>query len=256
MSRSVKTTDCRLMFFGDMWISVLPLLVALSLLQGPDYTTATHDWLDYKYGRQDSAELHDKKHFCSWKCLLFTLQWPGAFCQSLDEETPCRVPVSVTSWTIHGLWPVKAFRCCRCWPMFPSDVQELEAELTEHWPSLLQTQPSFHFWLLEDAGITPTCERPYKVAEVRQVLAPHLGDRLEIQCVTDDQDRELWFQVKIPLSHNLTAGCDHRGDGDADWDVTSGRGAGRNVSDRHPCPPRGVFYYVPIVPQRPRRPCG
>ncbi|XP_078103276.1 ribonuclease T2-like [Sander vitreus] len=277
-----------------MWSSVLPLLVALSLLQLPDYTAATQDWQDYKYGRQDSkTELHDKKHFCTWKCLLFTLQWPGAFCQSLDEETLCRIPPSINSWTIHGLWPVRAFRCCKCWPMFQSDVQELEAELTEHWPSLLQTQPSFHFWrdewekhgvcaacvegmnsplryfqiclklrghfdihkLLEDAGITPSCERPYKVAEVRQVLAPHLGDKHEIQCVTDDKDRELWFQVKIPLSQNLTTGCDHHSD--ADWDVASGRRAGRrNVSDRHPCPPQGAFYYVPIDHQRPRRPCG
>ncbi|KAF1393352.1 hypothetical protein PFLUV_G00014580 [Perca fluviatilis] len=186
---------------AEMWSSVLPLLVALSLLQLPDYTAAaTQDRQDYKYGHQDSAELHDKKHFCSWKCLLFTLQWPGAFCQSLDEETLCRIPPSINSWTIHGLWPVRAFRCCKCWPMFQSDVQELEAELTEHWPSLLQTQPSFHFWreewekhgacaacvegmnsplryfqiclklrghfdiykLLQDAGITPTCDRPYK----------------------------------------------------------------------------------------------
>uniref|UniRef100_A0A8D0CQA2 Uncharacterized protein n=1 Tax=Sander lucioperca TaxID=283035 RepID=A0A8D0CQA2_SANLU len=225
-----------------MWSSVLPLLVALSLLQLPDYTAATQDWQDYKYGRQDSAELHDKKHFCSWKCLLFTLQWPGAFCQSLDEETLCRIPPSINSWTIH--------------------------DLTEHWPSLLQTQPSFHFWrdewekhgvcaacvegmnsplryfqiclklrghfdihkLLEDAGITPSCERLYK-------------------------DRELWFQVKIPLSHNLTTGCDHHGD--ADWDVASGRSKGRrNISDRHPCPPQGAFYYVPIDHEQPRRPCG
>ncbi|TDH15427.1 hypothetical protein EPR50_G00031200 [Perca flavescens] len=275
--------------------SVLPLLVTLSLLQLPDYTAAaTQDWQDYKHGHQDAAELHDKKPFCSWKCLLFTLQWPGAFCQSLDEETLCRIPPSINSWTIHGLWPVRAFRCCKCWPMFQSDVQELEAELTEHWPSLLQTQPSFHFWreewekhgvcaacvegmnsplryfqiclklrghfdiykLLEGAGITPTCDHPYKVAEVRQVLAPHLGDKHEIQCVTDDKDRELWFQVKIPLSHNLTVGCDHHGHGHADWDVASGRGAGRNVSDRHPCPPQGSFYYVPIDPQRPRQPCG
>lgn len=28
-----------------------------------------------------------------------------------------------------------------------------------------------------------------QVAEVHQALAPHLGDRLEIQCVTDDQVR-------------------------------------------------------------------
>ncbi|KAF3848186.1 hypothetical protein F7725_021214 [Dissostichus mawsoni] len=88
--------------------SVLPLLVTLSpalLLLLPDYTnTQEEHWKDYKYGRQQDSELPDKKEFCSWKCLLFTLQWPGAFCQ------------------------------------------ELEAELNEHWPSLLKSQSSFHFW--------------------------------------------------------------------------------------------------------------
>ncbi|KAM9359065.1 ribonuclease T2-like isoform 3-T3 [Symphorus nematophorus] len=211
-----------------MWCSVLPLLLslgpaALVLLQLPDYSDSTQEehWQDYKYGPYSSGE----KPFCSWKCLLFTLQWPGAFCQSLDRETLCRIPRSVNNWTIHGLWPQRAMTCCNCWPMFHSDVQELEAELNEYWPSLLKTRSSFHFWreewekhgvcaacveglnsplryfqiclklrgqfdiqkLLEDAGITPSCDRLYKVAEVHEVLAPHLGDKLEIQCVTDDQ---------------------------------------------------------------------
>ncbi|XP_075938865.1 ribonuclease T2-like isoform X1 [Anarhichas minor] len=277
----------------EMWSSVLPLLVAVSpallfLLQLPDYTTQEEGlWQDYKHGRHGS-ELPDKKHFCSWKCLLFTLQWPGAFCQSLDEETLCTIPPSINNWTIHGLWPLKAWSCCTCWPMFESDVQELDAELKEHWPSLLRTQPSFHFWrqewekhgvcaacvegmnsplryfqiclklrgqfdiqrLLEDAGITPSCERPYKLVEVHQVLAPHLGNKHEIQCVTDEKDREVWFQVKIPLSHNLTVGCDHH-------DVDDGNLAPpRNSSRGHPCPPQVPFYYFPIDHQDPQRPCG
>ncbi|XP_049431768.1 ribonuclease T2-like isoform X2 [Epinephelus fuscoguttatus] len=280
-----------------VWSSALPLLVSLSpavlfLLQLPDYTaTQEGHWQDYKYGHHGS-ELHNSKRFCTWKCVLFTLQWPGAFCQSLDQETLCMIPPSVNNWTIHGLWPFKVFHCCNCWPMFQSDVQELEAELTEHWPSLLKTKPSFHFWreewekhgvcaacvegmnspmryfqiclklrqqfdihkMLEDAGITPSCERPYKVAEVHQVLAPHLGDKHEIQCVTDDQDREVWFQVKIPLSRNLTVGCDHQGD--AERDPALGSGSGRNRSHGHPCPSRVPFYYFPIDHQQPQRPCG
>ncbi|XP_029284309.1 ribonuclease T2-like isoform X2 [Cottoperca gobio] len=207
-----------------MWRSLLPLLVSLSpalllLLQLPDYTTTQEaHWQDYKYGHQLG-----KKNFCTWKCLLFTLQWPGAFCQSLDDPSLCTIPPDVNNWTIHGLWPVQVMNCCNCWPMFESDVQDLQAELTEHWPSLLKTQPCFHFWrdewqkhgvcaacvegmnsplryfqiclklrrqfdihtLLEDAGVTPSCERSYKLVEVRQVLAEHFGDKLQIQCVTD-----------------------------------------------------------------------
>uniref|UniRef100_A0A3B4ZXU7 Ribonuclease T2-like n=1 Tax=Stegastes partitus TaxID=144197 RepID=A0A3B4ZXU7_9TELE len=205
-----------------MCCSLLPLLVALSpalllLLQRPD--VADGHWEDYKYGRQGA------EHHCTWKCVLFTLQWPGGFCQSLNNESLCRIPQNVNNWTIHGLWPLKSKDCCDCWPMFHSDVQELEAELTEHWPSLLKTKSSFQFWreewrkhgacaacveglnsplryfqiclklrhqfdihrLLDDAGITPSCDRPYKVEEVHGVLAPHLGDKLEIQCVTDDK---------------------------------------------------------------------
>uniref|UniRef100_A0AAQ4S953 Ribonuclease T2, like n=1 Tax=Gasterosteus aculeatus aculeatus TaxID=481459 RepID=A0AAQ4S953_GASAC len=213
-----------------MWRTALPLLVGLSpavvfLLQLPDYTaTQEGPWQDYKHGRQ-GLDSPGKKPFCSWKCLLFTLQWPGAFCQSLDKETLCKIPPSINNWTIHGLWPQKVGRCCSCWPMFQSDVQELDPELNQHWPSLLKTQPSFHFWkqewekhgvcaacvegmnsplryfqislklrgqfdiqrLLQEAGINPSCERPYKLEEVHPVLAPHLGDKHEVQCVTGDQ---------------------------------------------------------------------
>ncbi|KAI3353822.1 hypothetical protein L3Q82_004850 [Scortum barcoo] len=191
-----------------MWRSVLPLLLCLSpaglfLLQLPG-CTATR-WEDYKYGRQGS-ELRDKKDFCTWKCLIFTLQWPGGFCQSLNKETLCKIPESINNWTIHGLW------------------------------------------LLEDASITPSCERPYKIAEVRQVLTPHLGEKYEIQCVRDDKDREVWFQVKVLLSRNLTVGCDHHGN-------TEGE-PGRSPSPGHPCPPEVPFYYFPIDHQQPEKPCG
>ncbi|XP_026168228.1 ribonuclease T2-like [Mastacembelus armatus] len=262
------------------------LLLGLLLLQLSGITAAHQGhWEDYKYGHQGS-EVLDKKPLCSWKCLLFTLQWPGGFCQSLNKDTECVIPQSINTWTIHGLWPLRVLSCCSCWPMFRSDVQEMEAELTEHWPSLVKTRSSFHFWLdewhkhgacaacvegmnsplryfqiclklrgqfnirrlLEDAGITPSCERLYKVVEVHRVLAPHLGDKHEIQCVTDDQGRQVWFQVKIPLSHNLTVGCDHHSGASS--------GPGWNGSPGHPCPPEVPFYYYPIDHQQPLQPCG
>ncbi|GAA6231287.1 ribonuclease Oy-like isoform X1 [Lates japonicus] len=177
--------------------------------------------------------------------------------------------------------------------MFQSDVQELEAELNEHWPSLITSKSSFHFWrdewnkhgvcaacvegmnsppryfqmclklrgqfdihkLLEDAGITPSCEQLYKVDEVRSVLAPLLGDKHEIQCVTDDKEREVWFQLKIPLSHNLTLGCEYHDD--TDWDMASSfKPKPSPTHHGHPCPPEVPFYYFPIDHQQPQRPCG
>ncbi|XP_037534266.1 ribonuclease T2-like [Nematolebias whitei] len=273
-----------------MSCSVLPLLLALSpvlsflLLPG---VSASQEvlWENYKHGRL-SSELLDE-HNCNWKCLMFTLQWPGGFCQSLSNETYCKVPPNINDWTIHGLWPDGAQRCCSCWQMFQSDVQELKQNLTEYWPSLLKSRSSFQFWKeewnkhgvcaacvegfnsplkyfqvclklrqhfdiyswLEAAGITPSCERLYKVVEVNDVLAPHLGDKHEIQCVKDQKSREVLYQVKVRLTQNLTFGCDHHGN-------TAGSGPEPLPSTGHPCPPDVPFYYLPINPQQPWRPCS
>ncbi|XP_028275621.1 ribonuclease T2-like [Parambassis ranga] len=275
-----------------MCCSVLPLLVSLSpaflfLLHLHDVTTTQGGpWEDYKHGRQ-GLEMHEKGHYCVWSCLLFTLQWPGGFCQSLYNESLCRIPPSIDDWTIHGLWPLRAMSCCDCWPIFHSDVQDLEAELDEHWPSLLKTKSSFQFWkeewkkhgacaacveglnsplryfqiclklrgrfdihrLLEEAGVTPSCQTSYKAEEVKGILAPHLGDRHQLQCATDHKDREVWFQLKIHLSRNLTVGCNHHGD------PASGSDPGPGLSV-HTCPPNASLYYFPINHQQPWRPCG
>ncbi|XP_058489575.1 ribonuclease T2-like [Solea solea] len=266
---------------------VLPLLLSFFLLQV--LVSATH-WEDYKYGHQD-LEPHNKTSYCTWKCLLFTLQWPGGFCQSLNNKTACRIPQSISNWTIHGLWPVRAKHCCSCWPMFHSDVQELEAELNEQWPSFVKTKSSFHFWrdewkkhgvcagcvegmnsphryfqiclklrgrfniykILEDGGIVPSCERPYKVEEVQSILAPHLGKIHEIQCVTDSKEREVWFQVKVPLAQNLTLGC--HDDTEKDHGTGAGASPGWIPSPGHPCPPQLPFYYFPINYKQPQQPC-
>ncbi|XP_047248543.1 ribonuclease T2-like isoform X2 [Girardinichthys multiradiatus] len=279
----------------EMSCTVLPLLVTLSpalfFLLLRDVSVTQGLWEDYKYGRHSSELLH-QEHNCSWTCMLFTLQWPGGFCQSLYKETQCKIPQNISSWTIHGLWPLHAQWCCSCWPFFHSDVQELKEELTEYWPSLLKTKSSFHFWkeewikhgscaacvegfnsplryfqiclklrhqfdiykLLEDAGITPSCERLYKVAEVQKVLLPHIGEKHEVQCVQDQKDRQVLFQVKVRLSRNLTIGCDHHGDTNVDLAV--GLGPGQGPSTGHPCPPDVPFYYFPINHQEPWRPCG
>ncbi|XP_051934135.1 ribonuclease T2-like [Hippocampus zosterae] len=231
---------------------------------------------EYEPGDGDEA-------FCSWTCAIFTLQWPGGFCQSLDNASLCQIPQRVSTWMIHGLWPMNVRECCGCWPMFLSDVQELREALENRWPSLLKSRSGFHFWrdewekhgacaacveglnsplryfqtclklrqyfdlhkVLEGGGIRPSCDRTYKLTEVQDVLFPLVGDKCEIQCVKDEQEREVWFQVKILLSRNLTVGC-------------RGHGAERaaRASTGHPCPARGTFYFLPINHERPLRPCG
>nr|XP_061811924.1 ribonuclease T2-like [Nerophis lumbriciformis] len=233
-----------------------------------------------------SAESKNKQ-FCTWTCAIFTLQWPGAFCQSLDNTSLCKLPPEVNGWLIHGLWPQKTQTCCECWPMFASDVQEVRGTLEEKWPSLLKSRSSFVFWkdewrkhgtcaacveglnsplqyfqmclklrqrfdlqkALEDAGIKPSCQRLYKLAEVQEALFPLTGSKIEIQCIKDDQEREVWFQVKIQLSRNMSLGCDHFGD-------TNDIRSDRRRFWGHPCPAGEGLYYVPIDHQRPLRPCG
>ncbi|XP_077421290.1 ribonuclease T2-like [Vanacampus margaritifer] len=236
--------------------------------------------------RDPTAAAEDRNAtFCKWTCVVFTLQWPAGFCQSLDNASLCNIPEHVNTWTIHGLWPQKVQECCRCWPMFFSDVQELQDALEDSWPSLLKSRSSFHFWrdewekhgacaacaeglnsplryfqtclklrqrfdlhkALEDAGIKPSCDRPYKLSEVQNVLVPLVGDNCEIQCVNDAKEREVWFQVKINLSRNLTVGCHRHGDALA-WEPGHSQG--------HPCPAQGTFYFLPIDHRRPLQPCG
>lgn len=259
-------------------MAVLPLVAALLL----HVSVAPDQWdVDYKYGQRDYELLQQDPH-CDWKCMLFTLQWPGTFCQMLDNETLCKIPPNVNNWTIHGLWPVKVYSCCNCWPMFHSDIKDLEADLTLFWPSLLKTHSSFQFWrnewhkhgvcaacvegfnspqkyfqtcldlrarfdvqgLLEKAGITPSCNQTYKVEQVQRVVAPLFGTQYEIQCVSDEQGRELWFQLKVSLFRNLTTGCGHK-------DLTMGR----DPAPAHPCPRQAPLYYLPIDHRQPPRPC-
>ncbi|XP_019723536.1 ribonuclease T2-like isoform X1 [Hippocampus comes] len=259
-----------------MWRRLPPLLALLCAAA----TACGHD-------DRGDADKHDRgdadKAFCTWTCVIFTLQWPGGFCQSLDNASLCHIPEHVGTWIIHGLWPMKVQECCRCWPMFLSDVQELREALDERWPSLLKSRSSFHFWrdewekhgtcaacveglnsplryfqtclklrqhfdlhkALEGGGIRPSCDRTYKLAEVQDVLFPLIGGKCEIQCVKDDQEREVWFQVKILLSRNLTIGCHGH---DADRAPIASKG--------HPCPARGTFYFLPIDHRCPLQPCG
>ncbi|XP_023817607.1 ribonuclease Oy [Oryzias latipes] len=264
--------------------SVLPLLVTLSHALVILLPLVAMETQEEARGCRGASPPQTSEHDCAWRCIIFTLQWPGGFCASLYNQTLCRIPDTVTDWTIHGLWPLHAQRCCNCWPMFQSDVQELKDELVENWPSLLKTKSSFQFWeqewakhgacaacvegfnspqkyfqislklrkwfeiqrVLEDAGIAPSCERRYKVAEVQSILTPHVGDQYEIQCVLDHKDRQVWFQVKIRLSRDLTLGCPH---------PEAGSGPGSGPSPGHPCPPEVPFFYLPINHQKPERPC-
>lgn len=64
-------------------MAVLPLVAALLL----HVSVAPDQWdVDYKYGQRDYELLQQDPH-CDWKCMLFTLQWPGTFCQVSPPQT-------------------------------------------------------------------------------------------------------------------------------------------------------------------------
>ncbi|KAF3848185.1 hypothetical protein F7725_021213 [Dissostichus mawsoni] len=58
--------------------------------------------------------------------------------------------------------------------------------------------------LLEDAHISPSCDRPYKLSEVQQALVPRLGEKLQIQCVTDEKPEET--SCVLSLCHGVKPG--------------------------------------------------
>ncbi|XP_072318276.1 ribonuclease T2-like [Eucyclogobius newberryi] len=263
-----------------LWLPLVAALLLHSSLTGAQWDKDyKHDSWDYKDGGQDYK---DGGQCCGWKCMLFTLQWPGSFCQILYNETLCKIPPNVNDWTIHGLWPFKAHNCCHCWPMFHSDIKDLETNLTEFWPSFLKTRSDFQFWrsewlkhgvcaacveglnsplryfqtclqlrarfdvhsLLDKAGITPSCNTTYEVEQLRRVVAPLFGDHHEIQCFKDKQGRELWFQMKVSLSPNGTTGCKYS---DLRW--------APKPPVTHPCPPDVPLYYPPIDHSQPPKTC-
>ncbi|XP_055022711.1 ribonuclease T2-like [Boleophthalmus pectinirostris] len=210
---------------------LLPLVVALLL-----HTPLTAQW-DYKDGGQDYKDELDYKNLgqdykdggscCGWKCMLFTLQWPGSFCQILYNETLCKIPPNVNNWTIHGLWS-KHGVCASC-------VEELRSP-QKYFRTCLQLRERFNVHsLLEREGITPSNNKTYEVDQIREVVAPLFGDHHEIQCFQDKKGRELWFQMKVSLSPNGTSGCSPS---DLNW--------APEPPLTHPCPPDTPLYYPPI----------
>ncbi|KAM4628281.1 ribonuclease T2-like isoform 2-T3 [Polymixia lowei] len=226
--------------------SVLPLLVFLGTAALQQTDTWTRQ--EHKYGRQNN-ELNHNKDFCSWKCLKFTLQWPGGFCMELDAELSQQWPSLLHSKSSFHFWREEWHKhgaCAAC-------VEGMNSPLLYFHISLKLRQLFDFSKVLDEAGIRPSCTQPYKLAEVHSVLAPLLGDYHQIECVTDDKDREVWFQVKIPLSRNLTLGCEHRDL--LQEEPAAGLNPGRVVPAGHPCPPQVPLYYFPIDHQKPHQPC-
>ncbi|XP_053124263.1 ribonuclease T2-like [Hemicordylus capensis] len=214
---------------------------------------------------------------CPWKCIVFVQMWPGSFCVALGKRFECVMPKNASNWTIHGLWPSKLMDCCHYWSLFPSDLADLETELSLHWPTFIN-MTNFYFWAKEwqkhgtcagcvemlnspnkyfkaalflrtkynvdrafqRASIAPTCKHSYQLNTFVATLHPILGDQFELQCVTDVQGRQILVQIKVSLYSNFSSGC-----------FTGPY----NISPYKPCKPQSGVFYFPPSPENPRNPC-
>ncbi|XP_041092438.1 ribonuclease T2-like [Polyodon spathula] len=231
-------------------------------------------------------EDHPEK-FCAWECMTFTLMWPGAYCVGWTK-IQCKIPDYVKNWTIHGLWPmVKERTCCECWPIFHSDLVELEPQLSLLWPTLINKKSNYSFWKQEwhkhgacagcvegmngptkyfqtalklrslysidgalyAAGIHPSCNTSYQYGKLHSALAPGLGDLHVMQCVQDRKNRQVLVQVKIPMYKNFTLGCQRH---HPNLRQDSRKQA---TSPGHPCRYEEPIYYFPISRESPEHPC-
>ncbi|XP_078097161.1 ribonuclease T2-like [Mustelus asterias] len=183
------------------------------------------------------------KNSCHWKCLTFVQLWPGSFCMTFSTQQ-CRIPEHVDGWTIHGLWPGGKENCNRTWQLTHNDIDGLRDDLDQYWPSLLKTE-SFKFWKnewrkhgtcgacadsmscphkyfslvlelrtkfsidtsLAAAGIKPSCNYSYTLEQFQSAL-DYLGPQVRHQCYIHKK-RQILMQIKIPLSKDLSPGCQH-----------------------------------------------
>ncbi|XP_007246046.1 ribonuclease T2-like isoform X1 [Astyanax mexicanus] len=260
---------CKSSFF---WICFTAVLAGWVLTQCPESHWTT------------SSET-SSNHSCNWTCMIFTIQWPGSFCLSLENRNICRIPENIHNWTIHGLWPIRTYGCCFCWPVFQSHLQDLEPELSQLWPSLIKSKSNFSFWkdewfkhgtcaacvesmgspahyfrtslklrtlfdvdnALANTGIKPSCNISYKHEEIHAALGPFLGNNYVVQCVKDEKEREVWVQLKIYISKNITLGCQK--------EETLKFSRASNTSLGHPCPKNTTIFYFPLDREHPKQPC-
>ncbi|XP_072346407.1 ribonuclease T2-like [Scyliorhinus torazame] len=218
----------------------------------------------------------DMKDRCHWKCLIFAQLWPGSYCMTFTKF-PCRIPAQVDGWTIHGLWP-DGKRCCnRTWQLTREDIDSLQGDLNQYWPSLIKND-SFKFWKSEwykhgtcgtcadsmscpdkyfsralelrtkfsidkslaAAGIKPSCDYSYTYEHIQSALG-YLGTHVNLQCYIHKK-QQILMQIKIPLSKDLSAGC-HTDE--------------ENVSKSYnkPCTKKSEIYLYPFT-THPHNPCS
>ena len=103
-----------------------------------------------------SSRVIEKDHRSNeydWDHLIFTQQWPQSTCE-LEYATKrhtCKVPRTVKSWTVHGIWPTLGItegpqNCNASWGFDPLKIESILSELKVHWPNLYTDTEFTSFW--------------------------------------------------------------------------------------------------------------
>eukprot|EP00692_Jakoba_bahamiensis_P001703 EC685464.1.p1 GENE.EC685464.1~~EC685464.1.p1 ORF type:complete len:184 (+),score=47.14 EC685464.1:26-577(+) len=87
----------------------------------------------------------------SWDYLMLVARWPGTVC--MDHPSGCSIPSNVTTFNIHGMWPQRndgsyPADCDPSYPFRPSEILNLQPELTEYWTSFYGDS-QWDFWAHE-----------------------------------------------------------------------------------------------------------
>ncbi|XP_043918875.1 ribonuclease Oy-like [Protopterus annectens] len=234
-----------------------------------------------RLSQTEAMELNEgKKKNCSWTCLTFAQMWPGSFCMNLQHHLKCNIPDSVDTWTIHGLWPSHCEKCCTCWHLFKSDLEDLKPQLLKYWPTLIN-RSSFSFWetewtrhgtcaacnetmnspakyfgmglklwnsynidsLFSKAGIVPSCDQAYQLSNISSALKSVMGEDHELQCLRNSENQQFLVQIKVTLFKNFSSGCKKTQE-DSEFFYYK------------PCDYNKEVYFVPIDREKPEDPCS
>ncbi|CAH1791135.1 unnamed protein product [Owenia fusiformis] len=86
-----------------------------------------------------------------WDYMVFSQQWPQSVCIDNQKEHNCSIPLNVTSWTVHGVWPTHTGTlgpnyCNNSWHFDEEKLKPLEPMLKQYWPNLFTDTPMTDFW--------------------------------------------------------------------------------------------------------------
>jgi len=200
-----------------------------------------------------SVAAYGHRHDKEWKYMVFTQTWAPASCAQIEKQMHKHCIHSLTSnkWTIHGIWPnnddkTGPFFCNDDWKFNEHAISDIEKDLDEHWPNLIDSTPHTKFWkhewdkhgtcaaslpalnsehkyfakglefnrewnltkILESSEITPSHSNSYSLSAIKETIEDASNSLVNVGCIKVDGHQYL-TQVEICMDkHFDTIDCD------------------------------------------------